>query len=334
MNKNLSKLFIPFSTLIALFFIDAGIATEKHTENYEGEPTSTTLSTSLENQVERVAKFIVERKLNNLPVKMVLGAKNTECTRISDDSWIFFDMNSHDAQGRAHLQASFNDLSHLATIAKGIGHSLDQIVVDSSTFKFASWRSEHIQSFASMLTPGGEFVFSPFVESYGVAMVQFSDDEKSWNAIKNENTFPSDRIQVNFSIPYSVILAPEDLSLSEVQKTVEKYKVLRNFTHLRKEDFDPSMCGDCDEFDYKTSELGLGMIDIETLCNDEKLTLFIANDIKENNVIMKIRKEIHIPHVLSFFTPYFEKVTVDYDGPYPFTTNYDYQSIIYAKNPK
>ena len=33
MNKNFSKLFLPFSTILALSFIDAGIATEKHTKD-------------------------------------------------------------------------------------------------------------------------------------------------------------------------------------------------------------------------------------------------------------------------------------------------------------
>lgn len=297
------------------------------------EQNTASISVLQKQQIEAIKDFVVERQSKNLPVIMVLGAKNTECNRITGDEYIFFDCLSHDPQGRPHIQGNFNDDNLLTALAVAINSSLDQLVVDSSTTKDARWEPKHISLFVKMLKPEGKFLIPPTYDG-GAITERFSTREQMWLKVTQENqeafSSPYLRWGICYALGYSFTdVVSEDLKEPEFKATVEKelqrHKFLQPFTHLDEE-----------EFEQKAEELGFThlLYSKNTVADDQKLQFSIAKNIKADEVFDKTITEIYHPYVKAFLAPYFKEVIVDYEEPFPFRTTHPIRRVICAQYPQ
>lgn len=289
----------------------------------------------LQKQVENVASFVSQRKAQGLSVSMVMGARNTECDRISGEEWIFLDGSPHDPQGKPYIQASFNDVDQLTTLAKGIGSSLNRIVVDASTFKFSHWEHQHMRLFTDMLKPDGEFLFP--CDGGGSLMVgRFLSREEIWPMVQEQNQQAFQEVPylrhgymmatvTNFTDIVSKELEDPHF-MAQIEETAKKYEPLKVFTDLGLLDFMD-----------KAEEMGLEPFPKATVADEEKLKLGIAKKQKQKEVDElnnKIMREIYIPYVIGFLEQHFEEVVEEKAASYPFPTNFGYGNLISAKRPK
>lgn len=281
---------------------------------------------SLENQLDNVIKFITQRKKDNLPVKMVLGATNKECDRISDESYIFFDMLPHNTDGRTYIQASFNDIPQLTTIANSLRSCLKEIVMDDSTFKFTNWTIEHIKLFTLMLTTDGEFVFCPEVQFWeSDPYYKASTDQEILTALKVLNNFSIDKISRGYTVPL-VLFSDIDMNSPEFKEQFCKYEPLEQFKNLSDK-----------ESLAKQKSLGVTTFYFPSAFENEIiLKKTLARNIK-SKILIEIANDFYYSHVQNVFKQHFNIVDMLVNSSLPFpsnSTNTTLPLVIHAKYPK
>ena len=197
-----------FSAAIIFFFQGPGKCMEEDVTPSEIPKNSTLLQPpkivkDYENDLRSVAEFVKQRKENNQPVKLILGARNSlKEDQVSDDninpdrfkffydgSWIFWDRGEHDPNGMPYIKGDFNDPLLLQAIRNLAPESIDEIVTDAYTAKFINF--ENLSSFANLLKNGGKFLCSvdkrqcfisyDFIRDKDGQIIQIVDDEELMN---------------------------------------------------------------------------------------------------------------------------------------------------------
>lgn len=313
-----------FSLLITCSFLTTSPGFAMLAEEEKG--TTIPKQLTFEEQLEKAEKFVGERTSNALPVKMVFGATNKECDRITDEAYIFLDTMDHDPNGRTHVKADFNDLNKMGKIAAAIGPHLTELSVDDSTYKFTEWTTSHLRLFTSMLKDDGKFIFCPCVQ-FAPVQSQYtpSSDEEITEALRAINLFDSEKLPNGYRLPWTNPSAA-DLDLPEVLEVFQKYEPLDQFKGLTER-----------ECNTKLKELGFRIFYPPRVLQDpQELKRQIAKGFKDRIVRERAEREFYLPNIQKVLEAYFEDVRLEENVPFPFPSRYNkmVSFMIYAKNPK
>jgi hypothetical protein len=159
---------------------------------------------------------IQERKIKNLPLKLVLGATNKECGRLAGDEWVFWDTSEHNPEGNPYFKLDFNEEGNLLAVAQKYGPTFDEIILDDSTYKFVQWNVRHLKCFSAMLKDNGKFVFVPsYLQSPSWSGSIPSKKEEIFEEMKRINPLYTPSKSSRMCLPICYILPILDKSVGE-----------------------------------------------------------------------------------------------------------------------
>lgn len=343
------------SVLGLLSFSSAFCMMEGIEERSSQQSAKVSLPEAQQAQVENVGKFAMKRKEDGQTVQLILGSTNwfreNESNRerrpfFTDGSWICFDDLEHNPDPKAppFICGNFNDLNLLNTMATYFPETLDRIVVDDSTYKFATWSRAHVLAFSKMLNTKGEFIYCP--------QGQYSTLERSF--LFNNEAFLSNNEEImehvrtySFSadvLPSAGLIVPriqvdpkEMIAIDEekVEREFKSYELLSPFLSLEEDEFGQKYA-EIEELEelirYSSDVVGNKELLKETLINKEK------KEKKERQIKKRVFKEILLPESKKFLENFFETVEIKEGIPFPVPSNYKSKdtlcTIIVAKNPK